>query len=607
MHYKTNNNRIYKLIKSKKTLDKVAIRMLLYILIMATIQKRVIKGHSYWSIVESRRVNGKPRPIILEYLGSAENLLKRLTEGIPKKVRSFCYGAVRVMLDIAEELKVVQTINRHIRHKQLRDGFTVGGSLLLAAIGRVCQPTSKRNWYEGWARHTSLPYLLRMSLKRLDSQHFWDQMDALPVASIPLIEEDIVTTLIDKQEITLDTLLCDTSNFFTYIDSTNDRCSLAQRGRNKQKRMDLRQFGLLLLVSRQAHIPIFHKLYQGNLSDKTVFKEHFKEILNRFRAISGSLEDITIVFDQGNNSKDMLKKVEDNLYFVGSLSPYHHKGLIKEANSSMTEVSVNGHSLMCYRARVNIWGLDLTVVVYISEKLRKGQIRGLEQDIKRLFCKLNKLKETIKVPTQRGKKRTQDNLQDRITSLIASCNIPDGIIGVKLIHLREDAFDVDFWIDKEGFNHLKDRWFGRRIIITNRHQWKIEDIISAYWGQSKVEYAFKNIKNPFCLALRPQYHWIDQKIEVHGFICILAFLLSMVAYKRAKEKAGFKGSVHTLLDKLSAIRLATFIESPPKKTKGRYKATYRLEDMDEDLHALAIGMGVTDEKLNFNIPFSVYN
>ena len=142
---------------------------------MATLQKRISRGHAYWSIVESRRVNGKPRPVILEYLGTAKALLTRLTEGVPKKVRSYSHGAVAVMLDIAEELKIVESINKHLKVKPFRDGFTVGGSLLLAAIGRVCQPTSKRNWYEGWARHTSLSYIIRMSLSNLDSQHlFWE-------------------------------------------------------------------------------------------------------------------------------------------------------------------------------------------------------------------------------------------------------------------------------------------------------------------------------------------------------------------------------------------------------------------------------------------------
>jgi transposase len=573
---------------------------------MATIQKRKSRGHTYWSIVESRRINGKPRPVILEYLGTAEALLKRLIEGVPKKVRSYTHGDVAVMLDIAEEFKIVETINKHLKSKPFRDGFTVGGSLLLAAIGRICQPTSKRSWYEGWARHTSLSYLIRMSLNRLDSQHFWDQMEALPTSTIPLIEEEIVANLLEKEEIALDTLLCDTTNFFTYIDSANHRCTIAQRGKNKQKRTDLRQFGLLLLVSRKDQIPILHKVYQGNLADQTVFKEEFKNILNRFKAICGSLEDITLVFDQGNNSKKMLKNVDDGIHFVGALSPYHHKALIEEANDSMTTVSINGRDVLCYNARKEIWGLDFTVVVYISEKLLQGQIRGIEQNIKKLFKKLSALKGKIVIPTKRGKKRTQAVLEKKISSMIGSLSSKD-IIRWEINHLEKDAFDLNFWVDEERFDFLKEQWLGRRIVITNRHQWSTEEIVSAYWGQANVENAFKKMKNPFHLAIRPQYHWTDQKIEVHGFICLLAFLMVMIAYKRAKEKVGFKGSPHTLLEKLSAIRLATFIESPAKKTKGRYKANYRLEEMDTDIFELAEAMNVTDLKLKSKIPFSVYN
>ena len=80
----------------------------------------------------------------------------------------------------------------------------------------------------------------------------------------------------------------------------------------------------------------------------------------------------------------------------------------------------------------------------------------------------------------------------------------------------------------------------------------------------------------------------------------------MMAYKKAKEKAGFKGSPHTLLEKLSAIRFITFIESLETKTKGRYKANCRLEEMKPDIYELAEAMGVTDMKLKSNIPFSIY-
>jgi transposase len=301
----------------------------------------------------------------------------------------------------------------------------------------------------------------------------------------------------------------------------------------------------------------------------------------------------------------MLKDVNEHIHFVGALSPYQHKALIEEASQFMENVQIRGREVLCYEAQKEIWGLDLKVVVYVSEKLRKGQLRGIQQDVGKLFTRLTKLKKQFAIPTKKGKKRTRNDLEKKIASMTGALSTK-GIILWELTSLEKDAFDLQFWVDKDQLTYLKEKWLGRRILITNRHSWATEEIVLAYWGQSNVENAFKNMKNPFHLAIRPQYHWTDQKIEVHAFICLLAFLMVMVAYKRARERAGFTGSPHTLLEKLSAIRLATFIESPKKKTKGKYKANYQLEDMDPDILELAEGMGVTDMKLKSNIPFSVY-
>ena len=45
---------------------------------MASIQRVRVRGHSYWRIVESRRVNGKPRVFVIAHLGKADDLLARL-------------------------------------------------------------------------------------------------------------------------------------------------------------------------------------------------------------------------------------------------------------------------------------------------------------------------------------------------------------------------------------------------------------------------------------------------------------------------------------------------------------------------------------------------
>ena len=129
---------------------------------MATIQSKKSRGHKYWYIVESRRVNGKPRPIVLAYLGKADDLLRRLqglTSGL--RLKSYSHGAVAALLNIAGKLDVCSIINHHIKspraympEKPIRNNLTAGITFLLAAIGRVCMPTSKRGWWN-WAKTTT--------------------------------------------------------------------------------------------------------------------------------------------------------------------------------------------------------------------------------------------------------------------------------------------------------------------------------------------------------------------------------------------------------------------------------------------------------------------
>ena len=44
---------------------------------MAFLSARLSRGKKYWSICESRRVNGKPKNIPIEYLGTVDTLFKK--------------------------------------------------------------------------------------------------------------------------------------------------------------------------------------------------------------------------------------------------------------------------------------------------------------------------------------------------------------------------------------------------------------------------------------------------------------------------------------------------------------------------------------------------
>ena len=569
---------------------------------MPSIQAKISRGHKYWYIVESRRVNGKPRPIVLAYLGKAEQLLKRLaglTEGL--RLKSYSHGAVAALLEVARALDVAACINRHIHArrsymapKPIRNHLTAGITFVLGAIGRVCMPTSKRGWWN-WAKTTSCEYLLRCSLSRVDSQHFWDLMDALPAEAIATIEQELVREALARYELESGTLFFDTTNFFTYIASTNRRCTIAQRGKNKQKRYDLRQTGLALVVTQEDMIPVFHLTYQGNRSDAKVFAQILGEVKQRLLALGMELETHTFVFDRGNNSKKNLTRVTDQqLHYIGALTPYHHQALIEEAEANFEAFEMPGGPQHVYRDKRTLWGAERTVIVFISDRLKAGQLRGLYQALAKTEADLKELQSQLANP--RARKRDRTKLEQTVQSLIDQQYVKD-VMHTDLEEISEGKFRLSFSLREKELEEIENR-FGFRILMTDRHHWSTVDIIESYHGQAKIEQAFKNLKNPYHLALKPQFHWTDQKIIAHHFMCVLGYLLAALVWREARRKAKFRGTLDTLLDTLNNIRLGTILEQP--SGKGRPQATYKLEDMSKEEQKLLNALGVQD--LHHNRP-----
>jgi transposase len=573
---------------------------------MAFLQGRVSRGIKYWSIVESRWKDGKSIPHIIEYLGTADTILQKLKKKGEHDVvvKTYCHGDTNALLNIAVELDIINIINKYIPLKKddnnhIRDDITVGSSFLLAAIGRACQPTSKMGWYN-WCKTTSLEYSLKSSFMHLDSQHFWDQMNFLDVENISKIEEEIVNKIIKTYDIKLDCLLYDTTNFFTFIDSQNNHCTIPRRGKNKQKRLDLRQIGLALLVTRKDQYPLFHKTYQGNHNDITTFQEVFKDFVERLKSVTNELTDITLVFDKGNNSKDNFKMIdeEESIHYVGGLVSSYFKEMILEANKNFSTILINGEEVPVYRIKKEIWGEERTCVITVSEQLKEGQIQGIHQHLEKKYKILSEFKKQLESPSRR-KIFKKKEIKSRIEKIIKGQFIED-ILKYEFIKLNNNDVSFTYCIDDTAFDKLKKEVLGRRILVTNRHEWTEEEIILAYRGQSKIEYVFKNIKNPYHLAIRPQYHWTDQKIEVHMLICLIGYILTISAFNKAKNLINYKKNINNFMNDLKQIRLAVV-----KEEKDKNNVKYKLEEMSDDILKLANTLSITNENIRPKINFSV--
>ena len=96
--------------------------------------------------------------------------------------------------------------------------------------------------------------------------------------------------------------------------------------------------------------------------------------------------------------------------------------------------------------------------------------------------------------------------------------------------------------------------------------------------------AFRDLKDPGMLAARPQFHWTDQKLHVHVFMCVVAYVLARLLWLRARRAAGFVGSAHSLLSALTRIRCCRIGEHSGRA--GRPRVRDQIEEMTPDLQRL---------------------
>jgi hypothetical protein len=156
-------------------------------------------------------------------------------------VRSF--GASGAALKIARELDLAGTIDRALGGA--RGDPSAGEMICLAAINRAVCPRSKRQLAD-WHSRTMLARAMPYPARSLSSQRFWDAMDLVSDEVIRAAESEIVARAIERYEIRLEPLVFDTTNFATFVDSGNQRNTIARRGHAKGGRRDLRLIGLAL-------------------------------------------------------------------------------------------------------------------------------------------------------------------------------------------------------------------------------------------------------------------------------------------------------------------------------------------------------------------------
>lgn len=514
---------------------------------------------TYYYLVESARVGGRPRIVSQEYLGTAGELAAAMRGGglgLPDGTRNKEFGAVAAAWGVLEDLGVAAIIDESAGPAPAGQPLSTGTYLALAALNRLVTPCSKARFADWW-KTTAADRFAKIPATALDHRRFWDAMHAVSLEQLQEASEKIAAAIVQASGADVSSVALDMTNFATFIATGNGRAPVAQRGKAKQKRSDLRLVGLGLVVTRDGGIPLAWHAYPGDRPDVTQFPAMISQLTARYRAICAATgahaetADVTVVFDAGQNSEPNFAHLQETgLGWIGSVPASDCPDLIALPASKRT-LADKGRlgGLTAYDTRREAYGAKRRAILTHSPELHESQARGFDgTTLAGAGKKLDELAATL----ARGRTRRP---RDKVEAAIGDITRKPWVRRVIRWELAGDQpkdFRLTWRVDPGARQELEEELFGKHVLITSHDDWPAAEVIAGYRSQSEAEFSFRQLKDPHVVSFSPMHHWTEHNIRVHVFTCVLALQIAHLMRYRARQH-GLDLSVRELLRELAGI------------------------------------------------------
>jgi transposase len=453
----------------------------------------------------------------------------------------------------------------------------------------VVDPCSKSE-FASWWKTTAGDRFTRIPASGLDSRRFWDAMHAVPADALGQMEHQLAVRVCERFGLDTSSVALDMTNFATFIATGNTKAPIAQRGKAKQKRTDLRLVGLGLVVTRDGGIPLLSHTYPGDRPDVTQFPAMIKALAARHTQLAAAAghpgTDMTVVFDAGQNSDANFAELADTgLHYIGSVPASDCPDLLALPASARRPVP--GYpGLTAIDTRRTVYGLTRRAILTHSDELHAAQVTGFEgTTLAKAARKLDDLTATL---TRGRTRRTRDKVEEAIRAILKDTWVRR-VVRWELTGQIPTELRLTWHVDPQARQQLEDELFGKHVLITDHDHWPVTDVVADYRSQSEAEFSFRQLKDRHVVSFSPMFHWSEHNIRVHVFTCVLALQIAHLM-RLQTERAGLHLSVRELLAQLAGIGETVLIY--PTGGKGRPKArrmlteTTNLQDQLTQIFAL---------------------
>ncbi len=557
---------------------------------MASLYPKKFGGKTYWYLREMARVDGKPKMVSERYLGTAADIAAAMDAAdaavLPERTRHLAFGDAAAVWGMLQQLDVPGVIDEVTGARPAGQPLSTGTYLALAALGRLVAPCSKAAFADWW-KTTAGDRFAKIPAAALDHRRFWDAMHAVTLEDLEEISRRIAVRIVDASGVDCSSVALDMTNFASFIDTGNGKAPIAQRGKAKQKRADLRLIGLGLVVTRDGGIPLTWHAYPGDRPDVTQFPAMIDQLRTRYDAVCAAAgtpageAEMTVVFDAGQNSADNFAHLAGTgLHYIGSVPASDCPDLTVLPSSVRAVVDEDRFGgLTGYDTRREVYGAGRRAILTHSPELHMSQAAGFDGTT---LAKAGKKLDDLAATLARGKtRRGKDKVRAEIEAITRKPWVRR-VITWQLDGDQPEDLRLTWSVDPAARAGLEEELFGKHVLITDHDDWPIPEVVAGYRSQSEAEFSFRQMKDTRVVSFSPMHHWTEHNIRVHVFTCVLALQIAHLM-RRTAARAGLHLSVRELLAQLAGIGETVLIYP---STGGRPKARRMTTELTSDQQTL---------------------
>ena len=357
--------------------------------------------------------------------------------------------------------------------------------------------------FADWWKTTAADRFTKIPASALDHRRFWDAMHAVSLDQLEEISRKIAVRIVESSGVDCSSVALDMTNFATFIATANGKAPIAQRGKAKQKRSDLRLVGLGLVVTRDGGIPLTWHAYPGNRPDVTQFPAMITQLRAQYEAVAAAAgagtADMTVVFDAGQNSEDNFAHLtRAGLHYIGSVPAVDCPDLTAlPATARAIADKDRFGGLTAFGTRRQTCGADRRTILTHSPELQESQARGFDGTT---LAKAGKKLDELAVTLARGKtRRSRDKVEAEIQEITRKPWVRR-VITWQLTGAQPKDLRLSWSIHPGARVALEEEIFGKHILITDHDDWPAAEVIAGYRSQSEAEFSFRQMKYPHVVA-----------------------------------------------------------------------------------------------------------